>query len=136
MAANALIEINFYADTHLAVVDCAAVATPLAFDTHRMRPALGKAARIKGEDPLGFPQPIDDLADEHRDQQPIIPKCRADKRLHDQALDIDQGGHLLGMLVAHMGQETCQAAVDMALAGCGLESVLIGHDAIAQTATL
>jgi hypothetical protein len=36
--------------------------------------------------------------------------------LHDQALDIDQGGDLLGILAVQVGQETCQIEVHIALA--------------------
>jgi len=44
-----------------------------------------------------------------------------------------QGGYLLGILASSMGQETDQGEVDIALAGLGLERVLIGPDEIAQT---
>ena len=44
--------------TDLAVVDLASVPAPLAFHPHRMRAALGKAARIEGDDAIGFAQPL------------------------------------------------------------------------------
>src|SRR5687768_2156768 len=40
-------------DADLAIVDFASVPTPLALDPHRMRPPLGKTARIKGDDAIG-----------------------------------------------------------------------------------
>src|SRR4029453_4245617 len=47
----------------LAVVDLAPVATPLPFDTHRVRPAFGETAGIESDDAIGFPQPISHLSD-------------------------------------------------------------------------
>ena len=41
-------------DTHLAGVDLAPVATPLALDAPRLGAAFGKAAQIEGDDALGF----------------------------------------------------------------------------------
>jgi hypothetical protein len=98
-----------------------------------MRPAFGKAARIKGDDPIGFPQPLDHLSHQHHDQRLVVPGCRTNEGLHDQALDIDQGGNLLGILAIQMSQETGQVEEDIALAGLGGESMLIGHGEIAQT---
>ena len=49
--------------TDLAVVDLSSMAAPLALDAHRMRAALGKTAGIKGDDPIGFTQPLDHLFD-------------------------------------------------------------------------
>ena len=66
-------------------------------------------------------------------QRPMIPRRRADKFLHDQALDSDEGGDLLGILAVQVGQETCQIEVHMAFAGLGLKRVLIGHHEVAQT---
>src|SRR5262249_34624008 len=42
-------------DADLTVVDLAPVATPVALDPHRGRPAFGKTARIEGDDALGVP---------------------------------------------------------------------------------
>src|SRR2546426_8561816 len=50
-------------DAHLAVIDLAPVATPLALDPHRMRAALGEAAGIEGDDAIGFAQPLGHLSD-------------------------------------------------------------------------
>jgi len=122
-----------HVDPDLTVVDLAPVPTPLALDPDRVRAALREAAGIKGDDPIGFTQPIDYLSNQNLDQRPVVPGRRTDEVLHDQALDIDQGSNLLGILAVQMGQETCQVEVDIALAGLGLESVLIGHDEIAQT---
>ena len=63
----------------------------------------------------------------------MIPGRGADELLQDQALDIDQGGDLLGILAVQVGQETCQIEVHIALAGLGLKRVLIGHHEVAQT---
>jgi len=63
-----------------------------------MRAPLGEAAGIEGNDPIGFPQPLDHLADQHRDQRAMIPGRSADELLQDQALDIDQSRNRLGIL--------------------------------------
>src|SRR5215475_1310714 len=73
---------------HLAVIDFASVATPLPLHSNRMRPALGEAAGIKGENTIGFAQPLDHLADEHGHQGPMIPGHCADEVLDDLALDL------------------------------------------------
>ena len=104
-----------HVDADLTVVDLAAVATPLPFHPHRMRPPLREAAGIKGDHPIGFPQPLDDLSDQHLDQRPMVPGRRADELLHDQALDIDQGRNLLGILAVQVGQQTRQVEVHIAL---------------------
>src|SRR5215468_3111472 len=84
-------------DPDLAVVDLPPVATPLTRHPHRMRAALGEAAGIEGDDTIGCAQPMHHLTDQHRDQRAMIPWRRADERLHDQALDIDQGCNFLGV---------------------------------------
>src|SRR6266403_1681652 len=82
----------------LAVVDLAAVAAPLALHPHRMCAALGKTARIKGDDTIGFTQPIDPLSDQHRHQWPMIPWDDTDEVLDDLSLHIDQSRDCLGIL--------------------------------------
>src|SRR5216683_2121533 len=47
----------------LAVVHLAPVATPLALSAHRMRPALGEATGVEGDDAIGFAQPLCHLSD-------------------------------------------------------------------------
>src|SRR6266511_6449999 len=90
----------------LTVVDFTAVATPLALHPHRMRTTLWKAARIKGDHAIGFPQPLSHLSDQHLEQRAMIPGRRAYERLQDQALDIDQCRDFLRILAIEMGQET------------------------------
>jgi hypothetical protein len=63
----------------------------------------------------------------------MIPERSPNELLQDQTLDIDQGGDLLGILAAQVGQETCQIEVHVALAGLGLKRVLIGHHEVAET---
>ena len=70
-------------DAHLAVIDFAAVAAPLALHAHRMPASLREAAGIKGDDAIGFPQLLDHLADQHREQRAMIPGRGADKLLDD-----------------------------------------------------
>ena len=113
-------------DADLTVVDLPPVATPLALDPHRVRAALGKTAGIEGDDPIGFPQPLGHLSHQYRDQRSVVPERGTDEGLHDQALDIDEDGNLLGILAMQMRQETGQVEDDIALAGLGLESVLVG----------
>jgi hypothetical protein len=43
-------------DANLAVVNFAPVATPLAFDSDRVRAALGETARIEGDNAIGLAQ--------------------------------------------------------------------------------
>src|SRR5262249_13726867 len=50
-------------DADLAVVDLTPVATPLALHPSRMCAPLGEAAGIKGDDAIGFAQPLGHLAD-------------------------------------------------------------------------
>jgi hypothetical protein len=89
--------------TDLAGIDFSPVATPLPFDTHRMRAALREAAGIEGQDALGFAQPLDHLSDQHCDQGPVVPERGANEVLDDLSLDIDQGGDFLGILAWQMG---------------------------------
>src|SRR6266853_964809 len=74
-------------DTDLAGVDLAPVTTPLALHPHRMRAALGEAARIEGDDAIGFAQPLGHLSDSHGHQGPMIPWHCADEVLQDLALE-------------------------------------------------
>src|SRR5215831_9556835 len=50
-------------DADLAVVDFTPVATPLALHPDRMRAPLGEAAGIKGDNTIGFAQPLGHLTD-------------------------------------------------------------------------
>src|SRR4029450_12138094 len=85
-------------DADLTVVDLAAVATPLPFHPHRMRPPLREAAGIKSNDAIGFPQLHDDFSDQYLDQGPVIPERGADEVLQDLALDIHQRRDVLSIL--------------------------------------
>jgi hypothetical protein len=120
-------------DADLAVVDLAPVATPLALHPDRMRAPLGEAAGIKGNDALGFPQPIDHLPHQHTNQRAMIPGGGADELLQNQALDVNQRCDVLGILAWQVGQQPLEIEVHVALAGLGLQSVLIGHHEITQT---
>ena len=85
-------------DVDLAVVDLAAVTTPLALNPHQMRTPLGKTTRIKGDDASGFAEPINYLSNQHLNQRAMIPRRSANEVLHDQALGIDQRRDVLGIL--------------------------------------
>ena len=63
----------------------------------------------------------------------MIPGRRADEVLDDLSLDIDQGRDVLGILAGQVGQQPLEVEVHVALAGLGLQRVLIGHDELAQT---
>ena len=119
-------------DPHLAVIDFAAVAAPLPLHPHQVGAPLGEAAGIEGDDPIGFPPPLDHLSDQHREQRAMIPGRGADERLQDQALDSDQSRNHLGILAVYVGQETRQVEMHMALAGLGLKRALIGHREVTQ----
>jgi hypothetical protein len=120
-------------DADLAVVNLAPVATPLALHPDRMRAPLEEAARIKGDDAIGFPQLLDSLPHQHAHQRAMIPGGGADERLQDQALNIDQRRDVLGMLAGQVGPQPLEVERHVALAGRGLQSVLLGRHEIAQT---
>src|SRR5215831_7065818 len=92
-------------DADLAIIDFAAVTTPLALDPHRMRPPLGKTARIKGDDAIGFAEPLDDLSNQHLDQRPVVPGCGANAFLHDLSLHLDEHCDVLGILAGQVRQQ-------------------------------
>src|SRR5215471_16925291 len=73
------------------------------------------------------------LTDQHLDQRAMVPGCRPDKLLQDQALDIDQSRNLLSVFAAQMRQEPCEVEVHIALPCLSLQAVLIGRDEVAQT---
>jgi hypothetical protein len=52
-----------------------------------MRAALGEAAGIKGDDAIGFTQPINYLSNQNVDQRAMIPGRRADEVWHDLSFD-------------------------------------------------
>jgi hypothetical protein len=120
-------------DAHLAVIDFASVAAPLALHAHRMPASLREAAGIKGDDAIRFPQLLDHLSDQHREQRAMSPGRSADKLLQDQALDIDEGGDRLRILAVQVGQEAYQIEMHMAFASLGPKRVLIGLHEVAQT---
>jgi hypothetical protein len=113
-------------DADLAVVNLAPVAAPLPLYSHRMRPALGEAAGIEGDDAIGLPQLIGRLSDQHCDQRAVVPRGRTDEVLQDLSLDIDQGGDRLGILTVHVGQQALEVEVHGVLAGLSLERLLVG----------
>jgi hypothetical protein len=73
------------------------------------------------------------LTDQHLDQWAMVPWCRPDKLLQDQALDIDQGRNPLSVFAVQMRQEPFEVEVHVALAGLGLKSMLVRHYEVAQT---
>jgi hypothetical protein len=98
-----------------------------------MRPPLGKTARIKGDDAIGFAEPIDDLSNQHLDQRPVVPWCGANECLHDLSLHIDERRDVLGILAGQVRQQPLEVEMDVALTGLGLKRLLIGHYERAQT---
>ena len=95
----------------LAVVNLAPVAAPLALHPHRMGATLGKTARIKGDDTIGFSQPLDPLSDQHRHQWPMIPGDGTDEVLDDLSLHIDQRRDFFGILALQVGQQPLEVEV-------------------------
>src|SRR5712691_6061985 len=63
----------------------------------------------------------------------MIPWHCADEVLQDLALDLDERRDVLGILPGQVGQQSLEVAVHVALAGRGLQNVLIGHDELGQT---
>src|SRR5215468_9411510 len=63
----------------------------------------------------------------------MIPGHRTDEVLNDLALDLDERRDVLGILPGQVGQQALEVEVHIALAGLGLQHVLIGHDELRQT---
>jgi hypothetical protein len=84
-------------DTDLAVINFSSVPTSLALHPHGMRAALGETARIEGDDAIGMSQSMRHLRHQHLDQRPMIPRGGTDEFLHDEPLDIDESGDVLGI---------------------------------------
>ena len=63
----------------------------------------------------------------------MIPGHSADEVLDDLALDIDERRDVLGILHGQVGQQSLEVEIHVALAGLGLQHVLIGHDELGQT---
>jgi hypothetical protein len=120
-------------DADLAVVDLAPVATPPALHPDRMRAPLREAAGIKGDEAIGLPQRLDYLPHQHTPQGAMIPGGSADELLQDVALDINQRCDVLGILAWQVGQPPLEGEVHVTLAGLGLQSTLIGRNAITET---
>jgi hypothetical protein len=62
----------------------------------------------------------------------VVPGRGANEVLQDLALDMDEGGNLLGILAAQVGQQALQVERHIALADLGLQHSLIGHHEVAQ----
>src|SRR5262249_8782197 len=63
----------------------------------------------------------------------MIPGHRADEVLDDLALDIDERRDVLRILPGQVRQQSLEVEVHVALAGSGLQHVLIGYDKLGQT---
>jgi hypothetical protein len=63
----------------------------------------------------------------------MIPWHRADEVLDDLALDLDERRDVLGILPGQVGQQSLEVEGYVALAGLGLQSVLLGYDELVQT---
>ena len=98
-----------------------------------MRAPLGEAAGIKGDDAIGLPQLLDPLPHPHTHQRAMSPGGSADELLQDEALDINQRCDVRGILAWHVGQPPLEVEVHVTLAGLGLQSTLIGRNAITET---
>src|SRR5712671_6010522 len=117
----------------LAGIACASVPTPLAFDPDRVHAALGETARIEGDDAIGLAQSTGHLRHQHLEQRAMIPWCSTDECLDDLALDIDEGGDVLGIFPGQVRRESLEIEVHVALSGLSLQNLLIGHDELDQT---
>jgi hypothetical protein len=116
----------------LAVVDLASVAAPLALDAYRVRTAFGETAGIESEDAIGLAQSIGHLTNQHLEQRSMLPWCGTDEVLNDLSLDIDPRRNDLGILALQMGQQSLEIEMHGVLVGFGRQSLLIGHDELAQ----
>src|SRR5215813_6679463 len=119
--------------TDLAVVDLAPVAAPLALHAHRMRAALGKTAGIEGDDAIGLPQSLGHLANQHGEQRAMSPRDGADEVLDDLSLHIDERRNVLSIFAGQVRQEPLEVEMQVALAGLGLQRVLVGYNELTQT---
>ena len=96
-------------------------------------PRLGKLLGSKAMMPSGSPNRSATCPTNTVDQRAMIPGRGADEVLDDLSLDIDEGRDVLGILAGQVGQQPLEVEVHVALAGLGLQRVLIGHDELAQT---
>src|SRR5262252_8822153 len=119
--------------TDLAVVDLAPVAAPLALHAHRMRPALGEAAGIEGDDAIGGAQPLGHLSDSYGYQGTMIPWHRADAVLDDLALHIDPCRDGPGILAWQLGQEPLEVEMHGVVGSLGRKRPLVGYDERTET---
>jgi hypothetical protein len=85
-----------------------------------VRAALGETARIKSDNAIGFTQASGHLRHQHLNQWAMIPWCGADEFLDDLAVDIDEGGDVLGILAGQVRQQPLEIEVHVALSGLGL----------------
>src|SRR5215471_10237805 len=63
----------------------------------------------------------------------MIPGHCADEVLDDLALDLDERRDVLRILPGQVRQQALEVEVHIALAGSGLQHVLIGYDELVQT---
>jgi hypothetical protein len=63
----------------------------------------------------------------------MIPGNRTEEVLHDLSLDVDERRDVLGILTGQMGEQPLKVEVHGVQAHLDLESLLIGHDELAQT---
>ena len=57
---------------------------------------------------------------QHLNQRSMIPRSSTDEFLHDESLDIDEGGDVLGILAGQVRQQPLEIEVHVALSGLGL----------------
>jgi hypothetical protein len=98
-----------------------------------VRTAFGETAGIERDDALRLAQAIGHLTHQHLDQRLVVPGRGANEGLQDLALDIDERRDVLSILAGQVGQQPLEGEMHVALAGLRLQSVLIGHDELAQT---
>jgi hypothetical protein len=67
-----------------------------------MGTALGKTARIEGDDAIGLAQAMRHLRHQDLDQRAMIPRGGADEFLDDQSLNMDERGDVFGIFAGQM----------------------------------
>jgi len=121
-----------HTDAALAVVTLAPVTPPRAVAPHRGRAPLGQAPGSQGAAALGVPQPLGPLSPEDLAHRLVVPWRSADAGLPARSLHIAHRRAVLGRLPRPVGPQPLEGAVDVAVAGLGLQRSLRGPHAVAQ----
>jgi len=92
-------------DAHLAVVEFAQPAAPLALHADRLAALLGEGGGVEDEDRVGLAQLCAHLACQLIEQGLVVPVGLAEELLESLALAVVQVGDALGVLAGQVGEQ-------------------------------